>query len=537
MGRFWAACFYAIAPSACAVAQPLSRPLLQPRIAVNGVVNAASNAPVGWPNSSIAQGSIFSIYGGNLGPASSPALEYPLAATLGGVSVEVTSGGGAWNAIPIFVSPGQINAILPDSTPAGAATVTITYDNQTSNPASFQVAAHSFGIFTVNSTSFSQGSAVGIITGAGNRLYSVTSPANPGDAATVWGTGIGASPGDDGSGPPQQIDMPNLAMSVYVGNQPANVLYRGRSTFSGEDQIDFTIPPGITGCYIPVAVLIGNVVSNFVTMPIAPGGQSCPDAAMPNASSSTGAVELTRIVAIGDKTSTKDFGLAFFGNPQFLGNLPLHPIPYIPFLMQVSLPAGTCVGGLILPSIFSILSGGPLDAGPDITITGPNGSEDLTRTPLFYTDQPPGRAGAHMPLYLGPGAYTVSAPGGSEADPVENVGPFSHSFTMPQPLAWTNAGAIASVDRSAGVEVTWTGGDPAGTIQITGASAAFICNTNTSDGHFSIPPFVLLSLPPSGTSTYDLTLSATSTAAFTASGISAGTINSNVIVEKRVIYQ
>ena len=35
----------------------------QPQIAANGVLNAASNALVGWPNSSIAQGSIFTIYG------------------------------------------------------------------------------------------------------------------------------------------------------------------------------------------------------------------------------------------------------------------------------------------------------------------------------------------------------------------------------------------------------------------------------------------------------------------------------------------
>ena len=75
----------------------------QPQITANGVVNAASNAPVGWPNASIAPGSIFSIYGTNLGPASSPALAFPLQTTLGGVSVQVTSASGTEDAIPIFV--------------------------------------------------------------------------------------------------------------------------------------------------------------------------------------------------------------------------------------------------------------------------------------------------------------------------------------------------------------------------------------------------------------------------------------------------
>ena len=73
--------------------------------------------------------------------------------------------------------------------------------------------------------------------------------------------------------------MPNLPVSVYVGTQPAIVTYRGRATFTGEDQINFVVPSGVTGCYAPVAVQIGLIVSNFVTMPIAPVGQQCPDAA------------------------------------------------------------------------------------------------------------------------------------------------------------------------------------------------------------------------------------------------------------------
>jgi uncharacterized protein (TIGR03437 family) len=94
----------------------------------------------------------------------------------------------------------------------------------------------------------------------------VNSPATPGDIATIWGTGIGASPGDNGAAPPQQIDMPNLPLSVYVGTQAASVSYRGRAAFTGEDQINFVVPAGITGCYVPVTVQIGNIVSNFVTM-------------------------------------------------------------------------------------------------------------------------------------------------------------------------------------------------------------------------------------------------------------------------------
>jgi len=51
---------------------------------------------------------------------------------------------------------------------------------------------------------------------------------------------------------------------------------RGRSTSSGEDQINFTIP-NIPGCYVPVFVKIGNIVSNTVSMAIMPSGGMCSD--------------------------------------------------------------------------------------------------------------------------------------------------------------------------------------------------------------------------------------------------------------------
>jgi len=513
----------------------------QPQIAANGVLNAASNAQVLWPNSSIAQGSIFSIYGTSLGPASTPALAYPLQASLGGVSIQVSSGNMILNAIPIFAGPTQINAILPDGTPVGAATLTVTYNGQTSNAVSFQVTANSFGIFTVRG----DGSGSGVITGPNYQLYPVSSPARPGDAATIWGTGIGPSPGDDGSGPPRQIDMPDLPLSVYVGTQAATVTYRGRGGFSGEDQINFVVPAGVTGCYVPVAVEIGNIVSNFATMPIAPAGQACPDPTPPVPAlgpyspkgdfSPTGIIMLTRNTTIGTTTSTTDSGEAYFGDPQILA------FPYFPPFVgnPYSLPPGTCIGGIIVEGTFSILSGPPLDAGPAITITGPNGSQQLEQAPEYYSAQLGGGSGATaQPPYLSAGAYTASAPGGANAMPILNVGPFTQNFTIPQAFNWTNQATINTVDRSAGLEVTWTGGDPNGTIQITGNYESFICNAKTSDQHFTIPAFVLLSLAPSPAgSTEDLKLSATTTTPFNASGISSGTIESVVTIQKNVTYQ
>ena len=65
----------------------------QPILYFRTAYNAASYAPFGLPNAAIARGSVFTVFGENLGPAQSPALAFPLSMTLGGVSIRVTESG------------------------------------------------------------------------------------------------------------------------------------------------------------------------------------------------------------------------------------------------------------------------------------------------------------------------------------------------------------------------------------------------------------------------------------------------------------
>src|SRR5438552_1171628 len=86
----------------------------QPTINNNGVVNVASYAIPGLPNSSIAQGSIFVIFGSNMGPATlQQATAFPIPTTLGGTSVTITSGSQTFQAPIIYTLAGQVAAILP----------------------------------------------------------------------------------------------------------------------------------------------------------------------------------------------------------------------------------------------------------------------------------------------------------------------------------------------------------------------------------------------------------------------------------------
>ncbi len=252
--------------------------------AVWRIVNAASYAPQGLPNSSIAQGSIFAIFGTGLGPTTGVQVSaFPLATTFQGVSISVSQGGDMVAAIPLYVSATQINAVMPSSAPIGSDTVAVTFHGQTSSAlcstecpsATVQVVPASFGIFTVNQA----GNGQGVITNGNDQAISYASPATAGEVLNIWGTGLGAIPGQIDTEPPAAGNIGPDDVTVYVGGLEVASSYHGRSPCcSGLDQIQFQVPPDITGCNVPLAVQIGDgVVSNFVTIAIASSGGACSD--------------------------------------------------------------------------------------------------------------------------------------------------------------------------------------------------------------------------------------------------------------------
>ncbi len=187
----------------------------------------------------------------------------------------VSSGGVQIPAILLYAQNYQINAILPSTTPAGSATLTVTYDGQTSAPASFEVAQSAFGIYTFNSS----GSGQAIATSADYIPNTIARTFNPGEVAILWGTGLGPINGDDTQVPPSG-NLPG-DIKVHVGNSLAAISYQGRSgCCAGLDQIAFTIPPDVQGCYVPVAVEAGGAVSNVATIAVSTSGQTCSDSVM-----------------------------------------------------------------------------------------------------------------------------------------------------------------------------------------------------------------------------------------------------------------
>ena len=88
-----------------------------------GVINSGSGIQsAAAPSSAIAPGSLASIYGQNLAVATAQAGSQPLPISLGGVTLAVTDSAGVQrNALLLYVSPSQINFLVPDNIAPGTA--------------------------------------------------------------------------------------------------------------------------------------------------------------------------------------------------------------------------------------------------------------------------------------------------------------------------------------------------------------------------------------------------------------------------------
>jgi hypothetical protein len=159
-----------------------------------------------------------------------------------------------------------------------------------------------------------------------------------------------------------------------------------------------------------------------------------------------------------------------------------------------------------------------LDAG-SISLTGPNGTVSFTANPVVAGSYFGQLASGFIPSTGG--SFTFTGTGGA------NVGSFKATVNFPNPLlTWTNTAADATITRSSGAPVSWTGGGSGTYVLISGSStagnltASFNCYTTQSALQFTVPAAILLSLP-AGTGTL-MVENSTTFQPFTATGLDQG---------------
>jgi uncharacterized protein (TIGR03437 family) len=426
-----------------------------PAIKQHGVVNAASRMPPSLGGGAIARGSLFHIEGLHFGR---------------GVTVRVAQGDRRVEAVVVEAGPQEIQAVMPADAPLGAAQLTATFDGRTSLPYDLKIVPSSFGIFK-------------------DRIEQ-----NGDGTVTLWGTGLGQA-----------------APEVLAGGKIARVRYAGpEECCPGRDRIVFEIPVDAPrGCFVPVLVRSGNVVSNAVSLPI---GKPCDDPAnwlerrAPGANVGFAMLLRSRLRLALDASAPVEF-LADLGLVSFRSSAKQSAVA-LP-------PAGTCTvftGTYYVGQFMAAIRGGPLvlpettrlDAGGALTVRGPRGAQrlepDAKRAGSFTAllgGNPPARRKIDKPPYLEPGRYVIEGKGGPD------VGPFRVEAQARRGIEWINKKDSGVVVRSAGITIVWKNAGREEVVMIaamnddpiTAAAGLCLCVTRGDRGRFTIPAEMLANIP------------------------------------------
>ncbi len=244
-------------------------PELIPAIFPGGVVSAASFAPDPTP---VAPGSLVSMFGLDLTPATAFAASQPLPRELAGVQVLV--GGIAAPLLAVAASDdssSQIHFQIPVEL-AGVTYADVVVDNNGlfGAPQGIRIWPALPALFT--STMTGTGTAVALH----GDFEPVTPerPTTPGETILLYATGLGETRPSQVSGEPAAGAAPVTGnVTVTIGGRSATVHHAGAAPgFVGLYQINVTVPEGLQSGNAAVEVTVDGIGSGGgVTLPVAPG--------------------------------------------------------------------------------------------------------------------------------------------------------------------------------------------------------------------------------------------------------------------------
>ena len=235
---------------------------LAPAISPGGAANAASYTA----GAALAPGSIVSVFGSFPLYAPIEASSLPLPPSLVGVSVNA----GGFSAPLFFAAGGQVNLQVPwELAGQSQTTIAATAWGQTSPAQTVNLGPFSPGIFSMNA----QGSGQGAVQDTSYRLVDSSNPAEAGSTVLIYCTGLGAvtnQPPTGSPAPASPLAETTTKPTVLIGGAPASVQFSGLAPgMVGTYQVNAVVPSGsATGDTVPVAISIGGITSNTVTIAI-----------------------------------------------------------------------------------------------------------------------------------------------------------------------------------------------------------------------------------------------------------------------------
>ncbi len=212
--------------------------------------------------------SIASIYGSNLAAATQQSNTQPPPQSLGGVTLTVTDSAGTARVAPLmYVSPSQINFVVPSGSAAGLATFTVASSTTTGTiqsvaPTLFSMSGDGRGVAAANAIAVGNSqlqSPVSVFQCTASAC--VATPIQLNANATVYlilyGTGLRNR--SSLSSVTANIGGTNVPVS-YAGPQPS---------FEGLDQVNLSLPLSLSGSgAVNIVLTVDGQTANVVTINI-----------------------------------------------------------------------------------------------------------------------------------------------------------------------------------------------------------------------------------------------------------------------------
>ena len=205
---------------------------------------------------SFASRMLISIYGDGLAQSTDQAHSQPLPTLLSDAQVKL-------NGSPLgllYVSTGQINALLPDNIAPGLVKLTVQNSAGTSNVNLMLEAAHP-AIFSLDQSGTGAAAAINVRTGL---PVSGNNPLRANDYVELFLTGLGDTAHRQG------LDYANQVPTVTIGGVNCPVTFAGRAPgFAGLDQINCRVPAGLAAnASAAVVVTSGARTSSGTTVAV-----------------------------------------------------------------------------------------------------------------------------------------------------------------------------------------------------------------------------------------------------------------------------
>jgi uncharacterized protein (TIGR03437 family) len=239
-----------------------------------GVISPGGVRSSAAPGIGVAPDSFGTMYGSNLAVANMSAIALPLPTSLGGVTLSVTDASGAQLPAALsFVSPSQINFVIPSGAALGTATFTAS-NGSTSQTTTALIQNVAPALFSMNGTGsgVAAATAIEVPTAQSQQQIPVTVfqcsasictpvPINLGVSGTIYLTLYGTGIRNQSALADVQATINGVAVPVqYAGAQP---------TYPGLDQVNVSLPAALAGTgNANIVLTVDGQISNTVMVAI-----------------------------------------------------------------------------------------------------------------------------------------------------------------------------------------------------------------------------------------------------------------------------